>query len=242
MPGVFTLTLALCPSPERTHTFTSAFRCNGVAGACGLKRPQCLFHMDFYSSNQELACKRVTAEATVGLSTLHPLPFSYGPGVPGATRRTTCLAKQAMSLGALCELSEAPGLKAACPSLPGLQVWSRSPFPEPECSCGFSAVGSLSRRGRRPRSYLTGLEPVTCPAVQPRSWDFGSGFSLLGQCLSTLSEVTVQGPRTATWPCLPWTGCCQGASRLLGASIPGLPVSDSSWWFCWLCLGDCPLG
>lgn len=49
VPGVFTLTLALGPPPERTRTFTSAFRCNGVAGACGLKRPQCLFHMGFYS-------------------------------------------------------------------------------------------------------------------------------------------------------------------------------------------------
>lgn len=47
----------------------------------------------------------------MGLSTLCPLPFSYGSGVPGATRRTTRLAEQAMSLGALCELSEAPAWK-----------------------------------------------------------------------------------------------------------------------------------
>lgn len=34
----------------------------------------------------------------MGLSTPHPLPFSYGPGVSGAARRTTWLAKQARSL------------------------------------------------------------------------------------------------------------------------------------------------
>lgn len=78
------------------------------------------------------------------------------------------------------------------------------------------------------------LRSGTCdlPSCAAQSWDFGSGFSLLGQCLSTLSEVTVQGLRTATWPFLPQTGCGQGASRLLGAS-----VSDSSWWFYWLHLG-----
>lgn len=36
---MFTLTLAPFPSPERTLTFTSAFRCNGMARVCSLKRP-----------------------------------------------------------------------------------------------------------------------------------------------------------------------------------------------------------
>lgn len=90
-----------------------------------------------------------------------------------------------------------------------------------------SSVGSLGRRGRRPCSYFTGLEPVTCPAGQPQSWDFGSGFSLLGQCLSALSEVTVQGLRIAMWPFLSWNGFCQGVRRLLASSVLSLPVSDS---------------
>lgn len=43
--AMFALTLAPSPSPGTTLTFISAFRGNGVARACGLERPQCLFCM-----------------------------------------------------------------------------------------------------------------------------------------------------------------------------------------------------
>lgn len=75
------------------------------------------------------------------------------------------------------------------------------------------------RQGRRPHSYFTGLEPVTCPAGQPQGWDFGSGFPLLGPCLSTLSEVTLQGLWTALWSFLSRSGFCQGVRGLLESSV-----------------------
>lgn len=60
---------------------------------------------------------------------------------------------------------------------------------------------------------------MTCPAGQPQGWDFGSGFSLLGPCLSTLSEVTLQGLWTALWPFLSRNGFCQGVRGLLESSV-----------------------
>lgn len=60
---------------------------------------------------------------------------------------------------------------------------------------------------------------MTCPAGQPQGWDFGSGFSLLGPCLSTLSEVTLQGLWTALWSFLSRNGFCQGVRGLLESSI-----------------------
>ena len=81
---MFTLTLALPPSPERTLTFTSAFRGNGVARACGLKRPRCLFHMGLRSlKNRKVLARGVTAKVAVALSSPSSYPFllpALGPG------------------------------------------------------------------------------------------------------------------------------------------------------------------
>lgn len=52
-------------------------------------------------------------------------------------------------------------------------------------------------------------------------------FSVLFQCLFTLSDIPVQGLRTAMWPFLSQSGFCQGVRELLGLGIPGLLVSKT---------------
>lgn len=107
-PGVFTLTLALCPCPE--GTLSQRPQCNGTARACGLEGPQCLFHKGFYSlKSREVLAGGVTAEvsATVHPSILFLIP-AWGPG--HEEDRPPCRTGQ--EPGAFLSL-RAPGLETA---------------------------------------------------------------------------------------------------------------------------------